>query len=217
MMKKIVCLALVWSLFALSLPVSAQKEAVAKTLLDRTAEAFKKSDGVEASFTLTTYRHGTPQSEIKGTIRLRGEKFALTTPDVITWFDGKTQWSLLTANNEVNVANPTREELQTINPYAFLEMYRHGYNYRMGTVTSYAGKQVSEVCLTAEDFEQQIANLTLYIDQTTLQPLYIKLKEAGQSYNVITIDTYRTGMKWTDKDFTFDAKQYPDVEVIDLR
>lgn len=199
------------------LPLSAQKEAVAKEVLDKTASAFRKAGGVEASFTLTTYSHGSPQGETKGTIRLMGERFRLDTPGVVTWFDGKTQWSYLPANEEVNVANPTREELQSINPLSFLSLYKQGYACRMGATETYAGKPVHEVCLTAEDFERPISNLTLYIDRVTLFPIYIKVKEAGQNYNVITVANYASGKDWRTEDFRFDPKQYPDAEVIDLR
>lgn len=199
------------------LPLAAQKETEAKEILDQTASTFKKAGGIKADFTLTTYSHGTPQGEMKGCIRLMGDRFRLDTPEVITWFDGKTQWSYLTANNEVNVATPTREELQSINPMAFLTMYKQGYAYRMGTTENYAGKAVYEVSLTAEDYEQQIAHLTLYIDRSTRFPIYIKVKEAGQSYNVITVSNYTSGEKWQTEDFRFNSEQYPDAEVIDLR
>lgn len=203
--------------FLVTLPTMAQKETEAKALLEKTTQTFRKAGGIKADFTLTTIQHGMMHNETKGTICLQGEKFRLDTPDIITWFDGKTQWSYLPANEEVNVSTPTKEELQSINPYAFMTLYKQGYGYRIGTTTSYQNKSVHEVILTAEDFERPLSNLTLYIDRTTLLPLYIKLKEAGQDYNVITIGNYQTGVKWGNKDFTFDTKQYPDVEVIDLR
>lgn len=199
------------------LPLSAQKGREAKQVLDKAARAFKEADGIEASFTLTAYQHGTAQQSMKGSIRLQGEMFRLDTPDIITWFDGKTQWSYLTQNNEVNVANPTREELQSINPYSFLSLYKQGYNYKLGSHTLHEGTPVYEVNLLAEDPDLQIADLTIYIGKSDYRPLYIKVKEAGRSYNVITIDSYKSGLHWPKSEFAFDTKQYPDVEVIDLR
>ncbi len=205
-------------LFLLSaLPMMAQKEAEAKAVLEKTTQAFKKAGGIEADFTLTPYQRGVAQGEVKGSIQLMDANFRLTTPQMVTWFNGKTQWTYLPANEEVNVSTPTREELESINPMAFLTLYKEGYNYRMGEQSTYKGKSVYEVTLTAEDFNRQWANLTLYIDRTSLLPLYIKLKEAGKDYNLITIDHYKQGMKWGKGYFTFDPKQYPDAEVIDLR
>lgn len=203
--------------FLLALPMMAQKEAEAKAVLEKTTKAFKQANGIEADFTLTPYQRGVAQGEMKGSIQLMDENFRLTTPQMVTWFNGKTQWTYLPTNEEVNVSNPTREELESINPLAFLTLYKEGYACQLGSKTNYQGKNITEVKLTAEEFNKQWSNLTLYIDRTTHLPLYIKLKEAGKDYHEITISNYRQGMGWKKSHFTFDPKQYPDAEVIDLR
>ena len=105
----------------LSLPVIAQQQqSQAKSILDKTAEAFRKAGGVKADFTVKVITDGLIEGVEHGTIQLKGEKFVLKTTDIVTWFDGKTQWSYVAKNDEVNVSNPTQEELQQINPYTFL-------------------------------------------------------------------------------------------------
>lgn len=206
------------TLFLLStLPAIAQKEAEAKAVLEKTTQAFKKAGGVEADFNLTPYQHGVAQEGVMGSIQLMDKNFCLKTSQMITWFNGKTQWTYLPANEEVNVSTPTREELESINPMSFLTLYKEGYICQMGQKANYQSRKIWEVTLTAEDFTKQWSNLTLYIDQNTHLPLYIKLKEAGKDYHVITINNYRKGMDWKKGHFTFNPKQYPNVEVIDLR
>ena len=110
----------------LSLPVIAQQQqSQAKVVLDKTAEAFRKAGGVKADFIIKSVTNGLVEGSESGTIQLKGEKFVLKTSDIITWFDGKTQWSYMVRNDEVNVSTPTQEELQQINPYTFLYMYHH--------------------------------------------------------------------------------------------
>lgn len=105
----------------LSLPVIAQQQqSQAKAVLDKTAEAFRKAGGVKADFIIKFVTNGLVEGSESGTIQLKGEKFVLKASEVITWFDGKTQWSYVVRNDEVNVSNPTQEELQQINPYTFL-------------------------------------------------------------------------------------------------
>ena len=105
----------------LSLPVIAQQQqSQAKAVLDKTAEAFRKAGGVKADFIIKSVTNGLVEGSESGTIQLKGEKFVLKASEVITWFDGKTQWSYVVRNDEVNVSNPTQEELQQINPYTFL-------------------------------------------------------------------------------------------------
>ena len=113
----------------LSLPVIAQQQqSQAKAVLDKTAEAFRKTGGVKADFIIKSVTNGLVEGSESGTIQLKGEKFVLKASEVITWFDGKTQWSYVVRNDEVNVSNPTQEELQQINPYTFQYMYQKGFS-----------------------------------------------------------------------------------------
>ena len=202
----------------LSLPVIAQQQSQAKVILDKTAEAFRKAGGVKADFTVKAVTNGLVEGAENGTIQLKGEKFVLKTSDIITWFDGKTQWSYVTKNDEVNVSNPTQEELQQINPYTFLYMYQKGFSYKLGTVKTYGGKAVWEVILIAKDKKQDLERITLYVTKNTYEPLYILLQQRDQqTRNEITVTAYQTGLDYADHVFTFDRKAYPTAEVIDLR
>lgn len=203
----------------LSLPVIAQQQqSQAKLILDKMAEAFRKAGGVKVDFTVKVVTNGLAESVENGTIQLKGEKFVLKTSDIITWFDGKTQWSYVAKNDEVNVSDPTWEELQQINPYAFLYRYQKGYSYTLGMTKTFCGKAVWEVILTAKDRKQELENMTIYVTKDAYEPLYILLQQSGQQVHTeITITAYQTKQNYVDHVFTFDKKQYPGVEVIDLR
>ena len=202
----------------LSLPVIAQQQSQAKVILDKTAEAFRKAGGVKADFTVKAVTNGLVEGAENGTIQLKGEKFVLKTSDIITWFDGKTQWSYMVRNDEVNVSTPTQEELQQINPYTFLYMYQKGFSYKLGTMKTFRGKAIWEVVLTAKDKAQDLERITLYVTKEGYEPLYILLQQrAHPTRNAITVTGYQTGQKYADTLFTFDRKQYPSAEIIDLR
>ena len=203
----------------LSLPVIAQQQqSQAKAVLEKTAEAFKKAGGVRADFTLKAVNDGHLEGRENGIIQLKGEKFMLKTSETTTWFDGKTQWSYMVRNDEVNVSNPTQEELQQINPYTFLYMYQKGFSYRLGTMKTFHGKAIWEVVLTAKDKAQDLERITLYVTKEGYEPLYILLQQrAHPTRNAITVTGYQTGQKYADTLFTFDRKQYPSAEIIDLR
>lgn len=202
MRRKIYLLALALSL---ALSVFAQKDKQAREVLDKTAAALKQAEGVRATF------GGTAQ----GTLLLKGERFYLSSGGIQSWFDGKTQWSYLEDSEEVNVSNPTPEELQTINPYALLSIYKNGYNYKYAGVKSRNGKQGYEVILTPEK-KQDIASITLFVSKT-YQPVYIKVEQSNKSVNEIMVNSYQTHQPLDNATFTFDKKKFPNAEVIDLR
>ncbi len=202
----------------LLLPVSAQQQSQAKVVLDKTAEAFRKAGGVQADFVVKTVTNGLAEGAESGTIRLKGEKFVLKVAGLATWFDGKTQWSYVAKNDEVNVSNPTPEELQQINPYTFLYIYQKGFSYRLGETKTFRGKAVWEVILTAKDKRQELERITLFVTKDAYEPLYMLLQQRGQqTRSEITVTNYQTRQHYADTLFVFDPKQYPGAEIIDLR
>lgn len=203
-------------LFGLLLPVSAQ-QLDAREILDRTTDAFRQAGGIQAEFTVLTYAKGVLESTSTGVIRLQGEKFQLDADGVKTWFDGRTQWSYLTGSDEVNVSEPTPEELQSINPYALLSIYKQGYHLKLGKTNTYGGKSAYEVILTASDKKQDLQCVILYVDKVTFRPLCISMTQKGGSSVAIRVTSYKSGQAYNDNSFTFDKKAYPTAEVIDLR
>lgn len=201
----------------LTLPVFAQKQAQAKLMLDKTAAAFEKAGGVEAGFSVQAFNKGNSLGTASGVIKLKGDKFLLKTAETISWFDGKTQWSYLAGNDEVNISTPTEAELQGMNPYALLYLYKKGFDYKLGTVNRFRDKPVSEIILTAMDKKQDLSRIVLYVTKDTYQPVYIAVEQRDGSRSEITITGYQTGLKLDDSVFVFDKKQYPTAEVIDLR
>lgn len=195
------------------LPVQAQK---AQDILDKTAGKLKNSGGIEAVFEATAFKGTKETGSASGRIKVKGNKFKIESNSLTTWFDGKTQWTLLAGSDEVNVSTPTAAELQAINPYSFINIYKKGYTATL-TKASYEGKSVHEVRLVATSKKSSMQKILLTIDPTTLMPLSVRFKNAKGDWTRIRVRSIKTGRKFADAVFTFDAKQHPGIEIIDLR
>ena len=103
----------------------------AKSVLDKAAANITVKEGVKANFRMTG-----GIGFASGTILIKGKKFHATTPKAIVWFDGKTMWTYMKDNEEVNVSNPTEAQLQAINPYNFINLYKNGYTSTLNTTGS---------------------------------------------------------------------------------
>lgn len=178
----------------------------AKTVLDKTAAVVSNKDGVSAGFKITDGQYG----NLSGTIAVKGQKFQASTPQVNVWFDGKTLWTLMKSSNEVNVSNPTANELATINPYNFINIYRSGYKYDMKTV----GKEF-QVHLTATDKSRKIQEMYINVNKSSYVPSQVKMLR-GSKWSTITISNFKKA-SLSDSQFRFNPKSYPDAEIIDLR
>lgn len=201
-MKRTYLLALT---FLFSVSLFAQKDKQAREVLEKTANALQQAGGIRATF----------EGSNNGTLLLKGDQFYLNSGGVQSWFDGKTQWSYLESSEEVNVSNPTPEELQTINPYALLSIYKNGYNYKYAGTKNRNGRQGFEVILTPEQ-KQDIASITLFVSKT-YQPLYMKVEQSNKASNEIIVTSYQTNQPLDNATFKFDKKKFPNAEVIDLR
>ena len=205
------CIYIIGICLALVSTASAQGNAdSARDVLRRTADAFRRAGGVEASFSVRS-----PEGRSEGTIRLKGEKFVLEVGGIVTWFDGHTQWTYLPSSDEVNISEPAPEELQGINPYAWLSLYDHGYSLKQRPS---ADAGTCEIELTATAPDAPIGKLVVRIEKNSWRPVRISLIGAGSTEaTVISVHRYHTGLSWPDSLFTFDRKAYPSAEIIDLR
>lgn len=200
-LSKIMMLAL---LMMSALGMSAAENAT--KILDKTAAEYKKSGDVKIGFTITVSEQSTT-----GIIQLSGQKFCCTTGGGIAWFDGKTMWHYVKANEEVNVTNPTEKELSKMNPYAFLNLYKSGYTAKLTKTTA---KSYS-ITLTGKK-GSAYKSIDLEIDKASYQPLYIKMQTAKRS-TVINVNSYLKNQKFPASAFTFNKKEFPAVEIVDLR
>lgn len=191
---------LLFSLFAVS-PLNAQ---TAKQVLDKTAAVVSNKSGAQASFTIKGANMNT-----SGTIAIKGRKFQATTPQATIWFDGKTQWTYMKKNEEVNVANPSESELAAINPYNFIYMYKNGYTYTMQKKGSNF-----EVHLKAKD-KKSISEMYIVVNQKTYSPSQIRLHQQ-KGWTTIDINNFKKA-NLADGAFRFNSKDFPNAEIIDLR
>lgn len=190
-----------------SLAINAQNNAAqARAILDKTAKVIGRAGGVSASFKMSHPSAGA----ISGSISVKGNKFNVRTPQAIVWFNGKTQWTYLKKNNEVNVSNPTAVQQQMMNPYTFLKIYKSGYNL----ATKVSGVN-NEIHLVAQNSRQGISEMYVLVNRSTSVPSQIRMRHGGKWY---TIKIFNFSTKDQSNGlFTFNAKDYPTAEVIDLR
>lgn len=190
----------------------------AASILDKAAAAYEKSDGIAASFALNTRSEVQNVSEsFEGTINMKGDKFTLVTPDMITWFDGTTQWTYVERNEEVNVSTPTGDELQFTNPAMLLRIYKKGFTPKyIGESTASNGKTAYDIELTPKK-KGDITRVVLQIEKFSNFPASIKVEAKNGVTNTIHISNLKTGVNQPDSFFVFKESDYPDADVIDLR
>ena len=203
-MKKIILRVMMMALFAINSLFTASAQ-TPKSVLDKAAATITVKEGVKANFKMTAGKGST-----SGTLLLKGRKFHASTPVAIVWFDGKTQWTYVKNNDEVNISTPTEAQLQAINPYNFINLYKKGYDATLNK----SGKDYV-VHLTATDKNKKIQELFVTVNKSTYHPTQVKLLQ-NKKWTVFDItDIKRQNIP--DSQFQFNSKDFPNAEIIDLR
>ena len=195
----------VMALFTMHCSLFTATAQTAKSVLDKAAANVSAKEGIRANFKMTG-SHG----NTSGQIAVKGRKFYATTPMATVWFDGKTQWTYMKNNDEVNISNPTEAQLQAINPYNFINLYKKGYNYTLNK----SGNDFV-VHLTATNANAKIKEMFISINKNNYNPTQVKLLQ-GKKWTIFDITDLKK-LAVADSQFRFNSKDFPSAEVIDLR
>lgn len=209
-----------WNIFMLTffLSVFCLNAQNAKDILDKANLAYNQAGGIVASFTINTedVKGKTIYSQ-DGKAYLKGNKFKIDVPDGITWFDGKTQWVYAKGGDEVNVSNPTGEELAGVSPSVLLSLYKAGFKLSYKGEKKEKTKTVYVVEMIPLGKKTEFSKMIVTIDKAT--NIFTSVSTYGKDGmdNHLIINKIQTGVNLSDAVFVFNKKEYPGVEVIDLR
>ena len=191
--------------FMLSVNAFSQSSADAKKVLDKAAAVVGRRGGAAANFSIT----GGEVGRTSGSIIIKGNKFKAITPETTIWVDGKTQWAYMKSTNEVNISTPNEAQRMSMNPYAFISMYKNGYRMSMKTVnnTYVVHLQAIHPARSMQEFYITISK--------SYYPQQIKMLQ-GKKWVTINISNFRT-VSQSNSTFRFKHSDAPSAEIIDLR
>ena len=190
----------------------------AKSVMDKVSAVYSNEIGFVLDFTLNTED---TQSKITyshdGKAYIKGNKFKIEVPDGITWFDGKTQWVFMNGGDEVNVSNPSGEELAAISPVALLNLYKSGFKLSKKEQKTQKGQVIYVIEMIPVKRGSDILKIVLSVDRVSYRIASITLEGKDKVNNHLLVRSQARDTNMLDNVFVFDKKKYPDVEIIDLR
>lgn len=167
----------------------------------------------KATSIVTTFSMQEANYSFDGRIITEGDKFVIETPQAKIWYNGQIQWTYSSEINEVNITEPTDEELQQVNPLAIISSLSRDYSMKLVKQTS-----------TANVIELNSIRTGLYIKRAVIElkkssnlPTKISLTLENGANAQIIIKNIEDGKHLPSAFFEFDSKEYPNTEIIDLR
>ncbi len=206
------------AVFFFALTAYPQNSGEAKAILDRAFAAFEASAGIKLSFkSATVDKDGTEYETQSGEAIIKGNRFKIQTDAADIWFDGETQWILIKEVNEVNIINPTGQELASISPLALLGMYRNGYKLKAPVSKTVNGKKVNQIDMVPVTGNNDFKAVSVAVDMASNNIVQIILTMGNGMKNRIEISDCNSNYKFIDSEFRFDKNKHPGVEIVDLR
>jgi len=188
----------------------------AKTILDELSAKTKAYTSIKAEFTVIIQnKDKTKKADIeKGSLLLKGSKYQLEIKGQEITSDGKTSWTLLKDNNEVQINDVDQNASDGLNPATIFTIYEKGYKSKFESETG--GNQIISLYPVNPE-KKKFHTLRLVIDKTKKQVLSCtELMKDGSSIEY-TLNSFITNAPVSESLFTFDVKAHPGVEVVDLR
>jgi outer membrane lipoprotein-sorting protein len=130
--------------------------------------------------------------------------------------DGKSQWTYLKKDKEVQLNNVDHSD-EGFNPAQLFTIYEKGYKYLYTGEQIIKGKTYQVIDLTPEDINKSFFKIRLMIDKAKKQIYSAQIFDNNGSRYNYTVKTMTPDPQAGAATFTYDAKSHPGVEVVDLR
>jgi outer membrane lipoprotein-sorting protein len=133
-----------------------------------------------------------------------------------TYFDGRTRYTYLKDSEEVNISEPDNDDNEIANPAKIFDMYKNGFGYKLVKQYKEAEINIAEIELVpSHEKEYSKIVLKINIEKSKL----ISFTSFGLDGNnlIIEMSKLETMHDFDDSHFVFDAKAFPDAEIIDMR
>ncbi|MCY4419149.1 MAG: outer membrane lipoprotein carrier protein LolA [Cytophagales bacterium] len=187
-----------------------------KQILESLSKRYQASGLNRLDFIYTIENPSSDQKEeVIGTVYFQGKNYKLELNDQHFYYDGKTFWNHLISSKEVNV-----QELHTLDeniirgPQDILNLYQKGFKYR----TLQRDQDKAEIELIPKDKDRNFFKVKLGVDIVNHKLLGFSIfYRNGNKHQYRVRKEYEIGPTESIDFFRFNAKVYPDVEIIDLR
>lgn len=195
----------------------AQYDPKALEILEAMSKKYKAIDAFEANISYTlTNDVDKINEQFKGKITVKGDKFRLALPEQEVINNGTTLWTYLPDAKEVNIDNydPSSED---INPSKIYEVYKKGFKYLYLKDETEGGVLCEVIDLVPEKKDSQYFKIRMNISKKDRSIKSWTMFDKGGNRYTYSITKFVPDVKVDDSFFTFDTKQHPGVDVIDLR
>lgn len=189
----------------------------ATELLRKVSAQYRNYSSMQFNYTLKSTLGDKTLSVSKGSVKVKGEKYTTSFDDQLYVCDGESVWNFQKSTNEVSVFEYDPEDSQNImNPQKILSGWEKHFKAKFIRDDFENNVQVSIIDLTPKT-QQSYYRIRLFVQKGSLKISKVALYEKDNTIYTYNIEQFKSNVPFDDSVFVFDTKQYPGVEVNDMR
>ncbi len=193
-----------------------QAKKTSEEILKQVSEKTKSFNSIKISF---TYNMDNPTAKIHetetGVLLVKGDQYKLDIAGQKVIMDGKTSWTYISEANEVQI-NSVEEDENSLTPTKLLTSYSEDYKSKLINEITKDGRALYVIELKPNT-EKSFTDVELQVDKELYRIMKIAIKDKSGNTFSYMVNKFETNVAVKDTDFTFNAQDYPGVEVIDMR
>lgn len=187
-----------------------------RTILENTRNKLRALQAMRLHFTYTMENQNQNISEtLTGEFLVQGDRYFMRLGENRFISDGVTTWSYIAELNEVYI-NLLANEEETLTPTSILNNFEEKFNARHIRQETHQGRRVEIVDLVPRGphlfFKYRVA-----VDASTGMVVYTIAYDREGGTFTYQIDRMENNPRIPQGIFTFNANQFPGIEVVDLR
>ncbi|MFT4968624.1 MAG: outer membrane lipoprotein carrier protein [Chitinophagales bacterium] len=193
-------------------------DAEADAILKAVSEKYSKYASAKMDLKLTIDLPENEENQVADVKAwFKGDMFKVDLKDQMFVSDNVTIWNYLKEYNEVQI-NDYEEDEAMFSPSMLFNLYTKDYIYRLKEeYKNSAGKLIKVIELTPVNKDQNFFKIDLKVDPSSNTIVESKIYErSGMRYTYL-IKSFTPNITLEDKFFSFDPKDYPEIDVTDAR
>jgi outer membrane lipoprotein-sorting protein len=207
-------LGIVFTLYAQAPKGMGFSDPEAKKILDAVSAKFKTFKSVQSNFSLKIENAANKLMGNKsGTVYMKGTKYRVKVSGQDIFCDGSNVWTVDAAAKEITLTrlDPSNN---TITPQKlFTNFYDKDFLYKLNS----DAKGIQEIELTPIDKSKLFHKVIVFINKASKTITSTKVFEKAGNRYTYTVSNMNTTSNLTDATFLFNQKNYPGMELVDLR
>ncbi|HMG16754.1 MAG TPA: outer membrane lipoprotein carrier protein LolA [Saprospiraceae bacterium] len=191
----------------------------AKVLLDKVKKQFTGYKTVQIDFSIETESGEHKKSSEKGQLIQSGKNYRVALNSLTSFSDGKSVWTYLKKNKEIQVTNAGSKEVAPfVSPQEMINIYQNKeFIYAITNESKQANGTITEIEFKPTTKRTDYFKIRLQVNNKTLQITEAIAFYKDGTRQTIKISKLTNNPSVPASTFTYDAKEWPGIHVEDLR